>query len=57
MDRTQNTYNPFLLVQPVQLDPRNLTDENAEMGVDYKYRLIDPVCSCGKTSAKIDRAK
>ena len=32
----QNTYDPFLLVQPVQLDQRNLTDENAELGVDYK---------------------
>ena len=27
-----------------QLDQRNLTDENAELGVDYKYGLIDPVC-------------
>ena len=44
----QNTYDPFLLVQPVQLDQRNLTDENAELGVDYKYGLIDPVCSWQK---------
>ena len=55
----QNTYDPFLLVQPVQLDQRNLTDENAELGVDYKYGLIDPVClwqkkKSGETSAKID---
>jgi len=40
--------DPFLLVQPVQLDQRNLTDENAELGVNYKDRLIDPVCSWQK---------
>jgi hypothetical protein len=49
----QNTYNPFLLVQPVQLDSRNLTDENAELGIDYNYRLLMAKKS-GETSAKID---